>query len=329
MLQRAWILILLTFPAAADETYVLLTEFGETGTAPGELNYPFDVTVVGERLYVGDSNNDRVEIYDLEFNRVGGFGGTGAIDGKFSRNRGIGRTHPSVTPVQLFVTDAKNDRVQRFDIDGNHEATWGSIGDGTLEFFRPRGVEGAPDGSIVICDTDNHRMKVYNSDLSIRVIFGSRGSGNRRFVAPFDVVVDDDGLFYVSDLYNSKVKVYNLDGQFIRKWGSYGTGDGEFVAPEGIAIGPDGNIFVADRSDETLTVGRVQIFSPEGEFLGSFGSFGAGPGQFNRVTGLCFDGLGRIYAADADLDKVSVWVKATVENRNESIGGLKSLFDPR
>ncbi|HET6890708.1 MAG TPA: NHL repeat-containing protein, partial [Pyrinomonadaceae bacterium] len=44
--------------------------------------------------------------------------------------------------------------------------------------------------------------------------------------------------------------------------------------------------------------GRFQKFSPDGEFLKSFGSKGQGDGQFGEPSGMAIDGKGNIYVAD-------------------------------
>ena len=49
----------------------------------------------------------------------------------------------------------------------------------------------------------------------------------------------------------------------VARWGSPGVGDGQFQSPFGIALGASGNVYVADAGND-----RVQVFSPEGRFLG-------------------------------------------------------------
>ena len=45
-------------------------------------------------------------------------------------------------------------------------------------------------------------------------------------------------------------------------WGEPGTGPGQFHLPHGIAVAADGRVFVCDREND-----RIQIFSPDGEYL--------------------------------------------------------------
>ncbi len=51
-------------------------------------------------------------------------------------------------------------------------------------------------------------------------------------------------------------------------FGSPGQGNGQFQSPRGIALAPDGSLYVADSRNH-----RIQHFSADGSFIGSWGSF--------------------------------------------------------
>ena len=69
----------------------------------------------------------------------------------------------------------------------------------------------------------------------------------------------------------------------LREWGRRGKAHGEFDFPIGIVVDGDGTICVSDFYNA-----RVQCFSPEGEFLSSFGVL-PNPG------GLAVDRDGNLY----------------------------------
>src|SRR5581483_8410615 len=88
-----------------------------------------------------------------------------------------------------------------------------------------------------------------------------------RFQAPFnhpaDVTVAPSGDIYVADGYaNSTVHRFAPDGTLRRTWGRPGRGPGEFTTPHAVRVHPDGRVIVADREND-----RVQVFSPDGEYL--------------------------------------------------------------
>ncbi len=57
----------------------------------------------------------------------------------------------------------------------------------------------------------------------------------------------------------------NPPPKFLLEWGKRGKAEGEFSACVGIAIGKDDEVYTAEFRNE-----RVQRFTPEGKFLGTF-----------------------------------------------------------
>ena len=64
--------------------------------------------------------------------------------------------------------------------------------------------------------------------------------------------------------------------------------------PSGIAATPDGRIWVSDELRQI-----VQVFIPEGEFLGSLGRGGSAPGEFLYPSALATDGGERLAVAES------------------------------
>ena len=86
--------------------------------------------------------------------------------------------------------------------------------------------------------------------------------------------------------------------------------------PYGMALNQRGEILVVEKDGHSIS-----IFSPTGEKLRSFGSFGSGPGQFNQPHGVVVDDDGNILMTDYN-HQVH---KFTSEYRfNTSVGELGS-----
>jgi sugar lactone lactonase YvrE len=81
--------------------------------------------------------------------------------------------------------------------------------------------------------------------------------------------------------------------------GSSGAESGQFDAPRGLALAPNGNIYVADSRNH-----RIQYFSPEGTYLGSWGTFAdvnqgdAPPGTFNEPWDVAVAKDGSVFVSD-------------------------------
>ena len=90
------------------------------------------------------------------------------------------------------------------------------------------------------------------------------------FHRPTDVAMSPAGDLYISDGYgNARVHRFTADGSLQMSWGAPGkTAPGEFHVPHGVWVHTDGRVFVADRENN-----RIQIFSPDGEFLTQWTGF--------------------------------------------------------
>jgi DNA-binding beta-propeller fold protein YncE len=113
----------------------------------------------------------------------------------------------------------------------------------------------------------------------------TRGAGP--FNRPTNIAVGPKGDLYVPDEYgNCRVHQFSSSGQLKRSWGSPGRGPGEFYLPHGIAVAADGRVFVCDLESD-----RIQIFSPDGEYLSEWT-------DIQRPTHIVFDAQGRAYVSE-------------------------------
>ncbi len=76
-------------------------------------------------------------------------------------------------------------------------------------------------------------------------------------------------------------------------------GEGVLRCPEALAFAPGGELYAADQFSHV-----VQRFTPSGRFLGQWGSYGSGPGQFGAVDGIAVDAGGDVYVLDSTHDRV-------------------------
>lgn len=205
------------------------------------------------------------------------WGGPGNGPGRFNDHTGI-----AVAGDEVFVSDARNGRIQVFDLDGNFKRQFGGLG-------RPMNLAVAG-GELYVADYWNDRLHVFGLDGTPIRIVGSAGSGPGQFNAPGGVAVASNGDLFVADFYNQRVQRLRADGSFVRQWGTTGetgVGAGRFNYPTDAALGPDGTLYVADGYND-----RVQAFAPDGDFSHKWGGpfavnlFGPFNGWFATVTGI-------------------------------------------
>ena len=84
-----------------------------------------------------------------------------------------------------------------------------------------------------------------------------------------------------------------------------------FSNPVDLAISSDGLIYVLSRTNPLQPYGiRIGICNLESEYLGHFGAYGSGDGQFVWPTALAFDSEDNLYLADEHNNRVTVFDKA-------------------
>jgi DNA-binding beta-propeller fold protein YncE len=90
----------------------LLNRFGKPGRAPGELYFPFGVSVnkEGTNIFVSESGNHRISVFDSQGKFLRCFGKKGSEPGMFNLPR-----HMCIDQRErLIVSDEQNQRVQIF-----------------------------------------------------------------------------------------------------------------------------------------------------------------------------------------------------------------------
>ncbi len=88
-----------------------VAEIGKPGSGPDGLYHPTNIVIQDNRLYVSDTTNFRIQIFDLDGRPVDRFGSIGNRPGTFSRPKGIAVDREGRT----YVVDAAFENVQVFD----------------------------------------------------------------------------------------------------------------------------------------------------------------------------------------------------------------------
>ena len=98
-----------------SQIYVLNRDSGEVlfkisskGHHEGELFHPTNIKIYNRKLFVSDTTNFRISIFDLEGNYIEKFGSIGKIPGKFARPKGIDIDREG----NIYVVDSAFENVQ-------------------------------------------------------------------------------------------------------------------------------------------------------------------------------------------------------------------------
>ncbi|MBF0440008.1 MAG: 6-bladed beta-propeller [Magnetococcales bacterium] len=305
---------------AADEVSLDLRKAvtGEDSAGGGKtvLSKPYGVVAFKGRIYVGDTVNRNVLMFDPAKGRTVEIG----KDDPGGLRKPLGMKMDA--KGNLYVMDATTKSVMVYDQEGKYLRTIG----GPSFFDRPSSVAVNPDGSRVFAlDTgssqgkpENHRLQVFDGQTGKHLYsIGKRGNGDGEFNLARDVTVGPDGLLYVVDGGNFRIQVLTQEGKFVRSFGGVGRRLGQFARPKGIAIDKENNLYVSDASHANF-----QIFNKDGQLLMFVGARGRAtePAKYMLPAMIALDEDGRVYMVDQGHRKVDVFRPAVLKEQEGVLG---------
>ncbi len=301
-------------PLTAPPDFV--REWGGRGLGPGQLFMPWGIAVgSGDRIYVADYGNNRIQVFSAEGEFLTGWGGLGFAAGQFRGPVGI-----AIGPEgAVYVADAFNYRVQVFSATGEFLRSWrGPLRDSTTP-FTPWGIAVDSQSQVYVTDLNANMVYKFSKEGQLISSWGGLGIGDGQFTGPTGVGVAPNGELYVVDSLGYRVQVFTPDGTFVRKWGTFcdlyihpgqgckdpdgagplESGDGQLSSSWGIAFDAAGRVYLADSANK-----RIQVFTPTGEYLLKWGRLGKGPGEFDNPVGVALDSRGNVYVADLNNNRI-------------------------
>ncbi len=150
----------------------VVQEIGELGREEGKLFKPSYITMDNDgNLYVTDSFNFRVQMFDSQGKYVKSFGFHGDVPGSFARPKGIAMDREK----HLYVADAAFENVQLFDVEtANLLLFFGGFGGKPGSMYLPAGVH-------IDYDNVEYFQKYADKDFKIKylIIIGNLVSDKR------------------------------------------------------------------------------------------------------------------------------------------------------
>jgi tripartite motif-containing protein 71 len=239
--------------------------FGEYGSGEGQFKGPEGVfpSPKGE-LYVVDTNNHRVQVFDFKGNYKRQFGKYGSGPGEFNLP-GQGSADKL---GNLYISDPGNHRIQVFDKNERHLYDIGQAGTQPGQLLHP--IDAFVDDKndrVLVVDLMGRKVVVYDKAGRFLNEIGKGGTGVGEFLAPHSVVYDEESdSVFVSDMVGDHIQKFASDGRFISRHGRYGIAKGEFKTPAGLSL-LNGKLFVMDHTNH-----RGQIMDVHtGDAIATFG----------------------------------------------------------
>ena len=214
----------------ANEQLILKLGSGEATAERGEFHEPH-FAVVHEglgRIYVADTHNHRIEIFDMDGKLLHVMGTAGKqAPGRYVFSNGVavdaaGSVYAmNWTGAYINFYNPEWQIVSRHGRRGMRPGEWNDAYSIVIR-----------NDSIWVADTYNNRLQQLSMDWQpLNVIGGEETSDIHGFSHPTDLDFDAKGNIYVADWKNDRVLKLDANGHFLRKWGSRAV-DMTFVPPE-------------------------------------------------------------------------------------------------
>ncbi len=267
----------------------------------GPLKQPMAVAEVNRKVFVSDTGNHRIAVFDYDGNPLYTFGAQGSSQGQFSFPYGITVDGSG----QIYVADLNNGNIQVFSQNGKFLKYF--LDPKTNLVKQPAGLF-YDQSSNSIFVTDVALSQVLQFDINGKKLLeaGKRGSGMGELLSPNAVCAAGDNII-VSDTGNDRVEVFDRSGKCLGinlgDQQNLGPAKSAFVNTRGVAVDGRGTLFVVSN----LT-NKVFAFDKEGHKpYPPFGSLGQGNDQFSLPNGIFIDGQSRLYIADSMNQRVMVY----------------------
>ena len=158
-----------------------------------------------DNIYVSDTGNHRIRVFNPAGKVLNKFGIQGARLGEFNNPAGLTMDNAS----NLLVVDEKNYRVQIFNPKGVFKNKFGKRGTGRGEFAAPLGVAVDSKRNVFVTDRDM-RIQVFDPEGYYLTEFGTP-AGNYKIAPKYSgVATDAENSLYLTDIANCNVLVYAL-----------------------------------------------------------------------------------------------------------------------
>jgi sugar lactone lactonase YvrE len=300
----------------------LLGAFNQPGTADGpaakaRVFEPGGLALSGTTLYLSDTENHTLRLFDLAAGTISTLAGTaetpGTADGtgpaaRFREPEGLVLAPSGV----LFVADTDNNAIRQLDPKTGQVTTFAGLtgtsgmvdGVGTAaRLFNPRGMVQATSGDLFVVDSGNmaiRRVTTPGAQVSTVATFTALPAGVALDGADLIVSLGDDRVVRVATATGTVTTIAGSANQigFVDGVGAAA----RFSSPSNLWSDGAGTIYIADNGN--VAIRTLALASGTVATLAGASSKGSSDGattasRFSGPTGLIADAAGNLYVADS------------------------------
>lgn len=239
------------------------------------------------KIFVADSGNHRVRVFNSKGSLLHEFGGPGTKK-PLLYPYGIG-----IIGNKVIVADTGAGALYEFTIQGEYVRAWLD----TEDNVRPAVIFVSRDREVYVSELTGNQILVFSEGGRLLRKIKPREVS---LGAPQGLAVTDKGDVWVADGGNYNVKLLKPNGDLLTVFD--GGPQMPLTTAKGLAVDGQGRIYVADTLSNV-----IRVFNEAGEDLFSFGAGDKKQGLLEFPVGLSFDDQNKIYIADQGNNKIQVW----------------------
>ena len=279
---------------------------GTNGTGEGQFRQPRNLAVSadGERIYVLDSGNNRVQYFDRNGVRLGGWdsaNGTG-----FFEPWGIAIDSKGC----VYIADTWNNRIVKTDADGSFITEW-RANDPTdaRSFYGPRAIAIDSKDTVYVCDTGYKRIMVYDENGNFIRKFGVSGMGMGELDEPVGIALLDDEHLAIADTWNQRVQVFDVSGKTsidgvtlvfdVNAWYTQSLNNKPYITGSSAS----GSIFLTDPEGSL-----IHQYDMGGNLVRTWNADGGDIDHYCMPTGITLAADGSIWVVDTEHGRVNKFI---------------------
>jgi len=183
-----------------------------------------------------------------------------------------------------------------------------NLNNSTFEDFSPKGLGqlkkpincfNDAEGRLYVTDTKRQQVVIFDKNGKYITSFGEKEK-----IKPIDVFVDNKNI-WVSDLHNHSVMVYDKKTYKFMYSIPKANADSsaKLYSPTNLAMSKN-NLYVSDFGGFD-----IKVYSKDGKYKRTIGSYGRNLGQFVRQKGIAVDKDENLYVVDAGFENVQIFNK--------------------
>jgi sugar lactone lactonase YvrE len=166
------------------------------------------------RVFVADTGNKRIVIFDADGNYIAEFGMAGLDAGQFDEPVGVALANDGT----VYVTDTWNQRIQSF-LPNPDGTVYSPLQQWDVNAWFGQSLDNKPfiavsaDKHVFITDPEGYRVIEFTGNGDFVRTWGDFGTGPGELGLAAGVAVDNDGVVWVTDAGNNRILRYTLPQQ--------------------------------------------------------------------------------------------------------------------